>query len=144
VVGENSYRRSSQLSNVVIAQSGNYVERRVRSSGYPGSQGLVSRNKIKGLDRGRRWQTGRFGSLAASVWTEQKPPLTSHVGIIWSAAAFGHYPSDILLRIFDVAGFAVNAILIVDLKAWVISVDIAENLKRPRGTISLRRLIKEW
>ena len=93
---------------------------------------------------GRWWQTGRFGALTASVWTEQKPPLTSHIGIIWSAAAFGHYPSDILFRIFDVAGFAVNAILIVDLKAWIISVGIAETLKYPRGTIALRRPIKEW
>ena len=37
-----------------------------------------------------------------------------HIRIIRSAAAFGYSPINILCRVFDVAGFAVDAILAVD------------------------------
>src|SRR5271157_6046879 len=43
--------------------------------------------------------------------------LGSHIGIIRPAAPFGGNPSDVLIRILDVAGFAVDAILRVDDKA---------------------------
>src|SRR5713226_10260026 len=41
---------------------------------------------------------------------------SSHVGIVGTAAAFGHGPIDILCRILDVAGLAMDAVLRVDLE----------------------------
>src|SRR3982751_7089484 len=40
-----------------------------------------------------------------------------HVGIIRSSSAFGNDPVDVLGRVLDVAGFAMDAILRVDLEA---------------------------
>src|SRR6266852_267715 len=42
-----------------------------------------------------------------------------HVGVIRSTAPFGGNPGDVLIRILDVAGFAVDAILRVDDKTWL-------------------------
>src|SRR5688572_2524756 len=42
-----------------------------------------------------------------------------HVRIVRSAATFGDHPLDVLLRVLDVAGLAVHAILGVDLEAGV-------------------------
>ena len=42
--------------------------------------------------------------------------MDSHVGIIGSTAAFGSMPDDILRRILDVTGFAVDAVLGIDLE----------------------------
>src|SRR5260370_11156421 len=41
---------------------------------------------------------------------------SSHVGIVGTAAAFGHGPIDILCRILAVAGLAMDAVLRVDLE----------------------------
>ncbi len=41
----------------------------------------------------------------------------SHVRVVRSAAAFGRDPDDVLRWVFDVAGFAVYAILRIDLQA---------------------------
>src|ERR1035441_6817464 len=67
----------------------------------------------------------------------------SHIGIVGAAAAFRHYPSNVLLRVLDVAGLAMNAILIVDLKARILTFDIMNDLKDTRRTIALRRLVKQ-
>jgi len=40
-----------------------------------------------------------------------------HIRIVRPAAAFGRDPVDVLVRILDIAGFAVNAVLRVDLEA---------------------------
>ena len=40
----------------------------------------------------------------------------SHPGVIRPAAAFGRDPDNVLGRVFDVAGFAVHAVLRVDLQ----------------------------
>src|SRR5262249_54024510 len=40
-----------------------------------------------------------------------------HVGIVRATAAFGGGPIDVLRRVFDIAGFAVDAVLRVDLEA---------------------------
>lgn len=42
-----------------------------------------------------------------------------HIGVVRPAAAFWRYPGDILRRVFNVAGFAVHAVLKVNLKAWL-------------------------
>src|ERR1700722_12868277 len=43
----------------------------------------------------------------------------SHIRIIRPAAALWRHPGDVLVRVFDVAGFAVDAILRVDHVAWL-------------------------
>ena len=40
-----------------------------------------------------------------------------HIGVVRSAGALGRHPNDILRRVLDVAGLAVNAVLGVDLEA---------------------------
>jgi hypothetical protein len=45
------------------------------------------------------------------------PSKALHVGVIGASSAFRHDPVDILRRILDVAGLAVNAILGVDLQS---------------------------
>ena len=44
-------------------------------------------------------------------------PLFLHPRIIRPTAAFWRHPDDVLRRVFDVAGFAVDAVLGVDLQA---------------------------
>src|SRR4051812_20364051 len=44
-------------------------------------------------------------------------PANLHIGIIRASSAFGDDPVDVLGRVLDVAGFAVDAILRVDLEA---------------------------
>src|ERR1700712_2798132 len=43
-------------------------------------------------------------------------PASLHIGIIWPSSAFGDDPVDVLGRVLDVAGLAVDAILRVDLE----------------------------
>src|ERR1700712_3432748 len=43
-------------------------------------------------------------------------------GIHRTAAAFGGYPVDVLGRVLDVAGFAVDAVLRIDLQLWIAGV----------------------
>src|SRR5688500_14096345 len=43
-------------------------------------------------------------------------PAGLHVRVVRAAAAFGNDPLDVLLRVLDVAGLAVNAVLRVDLQ----------------------------
>ncbi len=40
-----------------------------------------------------------------------------HARIVRSATTFGRYPNNILCRILDVAGFAMHAVLRIDLQA---------------------------
>ena len=67
----------------------------------------------------------------------------SHIQIGGAAAALGRYPGNILLRVLDVAGLAMDAILIVDPEVRVITIAIVEDLKYPCRAITLRGLIKE-
>jgi hypothetical protein len=47
------------------------------------------------------------------------PPLDlSHIRIIRPAAAFRRHPVNVLGRVLDVAGFAVDAVLSIDLQPW--------------------------
>jgi len=48
-----------------------------------------------------------------------------------------------LLGVLDVAGLAMDAILIVDLKARILTVGITNDLEDARGAIALRRLVKQ-
>ena len=41
-----------------------------------------------------------------------------HANIVWSATAFWCAPNNILARIFDVACFAMDAILCINLQTW--------------------------
>lgn len=44
--------------------------------------------------------------------------LSLHICVVRPLAALRRHPLDILPRILDVAGFAVNAVLGIDLQAW--------------------------
>ena len=59
-------------------------------------------------------------SLKAPMWRYRDAATrrTSHVGVIRPAAAFRGNPGDVLVRILDVAGFAVDAVLRVDHEFW--------------------------
>src|SRR5579859_4852368 len=68
----------------------------------------------------------------------------SHIRIVRPAAAFGHYPIDILLGVLDVAGLAVHAVLRVDLQPlavdpapWPVPWPVIDDLVDPGGTIAL-------
>src|SRR6185437_12399891 len=56
------------------------------------------------------------GSLKTAVWQDRgrRPTRASHVRIVRTAAALGRHPCDVLIRVLDVARFAVNAVLGVD------------------------------
>src|SRR5512135_1370958 len=40
----------------------------------------------------------------------------SHVGVVGATTAFGHHPFDVLRRVLDVAGLAVDAVRRIDLQ----------------------------
>src|SRR5690242_10456371 len=65
----------------------------------------------------------------------------SHVRIIWAAAAFRDHPIDVLHRILDVTGFAVDAVLRVDLESRLAPGAIAHDLIDARWTIALFRRV---
>ena len=59
--------------------------------------------------------------MRRSLFTTRHSLLTpdsgSHIGIIRSATAFRRHPADVLVGVFDIAGFAVDAVLRIDDKA---------------------------
>src|ERR1039457_60224 len=63
-----------------------------------------------------RWPRHLSVRLKASMWQHRghNTGQPSHVLIIRPAAALGRNPGDVLIRVLDVAGFAVDAILRVD------------------------------
>src|SRR4051812_5368816 len=63
-------------------------------------------------------------------------PSHLHVRIIGASAAFWGDPVDVLGRVLDVAGFAVDAILGVDLKPRL-TIRILDKLVNSRGAIAL-------
>ena len=58
-----------------------------------------------------------------------------HVRIIGAAKSFGGHPRDVLRRVLNVAGFAVNAVLRINLKALALLV--LNDLIDPRRTVAL-------
>jgi len=55
-----------------------------------------------------------------------------HIRIVRATAAFRYSPHDIFTWIFNIAGFAVNAILGVNLKTRIRAIIIAQNFIDPR------------
>ena len=49
------------------------------------------------------------------------PVARSHVRVVRAAAALRHRPHDVLLGVLDVAGFAMHAVLRVDLEARIVA-----------------------
>src|SRR5204862_1951500 len=58
----------------------------------------------------------RSQTPAQSPWATNSARPTSHIHVIGTAAAFGRDPDDVLLRVFYIAGFAMHAVLRIDLK----------------------------
>ena len=70
------------------------------------------------------------------------PASHLHVAVVWAAGAFGYHPVDILRWVFDVTGFAVNAVLRIDLKAFV-ATRLLDHFINPSRAVALCRLIKQ-
>src|SRR5439155_17303390 len=68
---------------------------------------------------------------------------SSYIRIIGAAAAFRHHPVDVLLRILYVAGFAVDAILRVDLQPLFAARRVVDDLVDAGRTIALFRRVVE-
>src|SRR5205085_10874109 len=66
--------------------------------------------------------------------------LPLHVRIVRAAAAFGRDPDDVLRRILDVAGFAVHAVLGIDLQARL-GVEVDELVHAGRAVALLRSAV---
>ena len=58
----------------------------------------------------------------------------SHVGVVGTATAFGGYPHDVLSGVFDIAGFAMHAVLRVDLQS--VATGIVNKLIDTGGTVT--------
>src|SRR5690349_5136641 len=66
----------------------------------------------------------------------------SHVGIVRSAAAFRYDPIDVLARVLDVAGLAVNAVLGVDLQPRPAGLAGDDLVDSGRTVVLLRRVVE--
>ena len=64
---------------------------------------------------------------------------SSHIGVIRAAAALGHGPGDISAGVLNIAGFTVDAVLSVDLKAFFARSLKFHHLVHARRAIALRR-----
>ena len=88
----------------------------------------------------RNWLEDSLLELAAKSGEFAPPAEGSHVRIVRTAAAFRGNPVDILRRIFDVARFAVNAILGVDDETGLCAARLVrtDDLIDSRGTVEPR------
>src|SRR5512141_2019579 len=68
---------------------------------------------------GERRSTRAVAAVAAKARAPRQSarPASLHIGIVRPSSAFGDDPVDVLGRVLDVAGLAVDAILRVDLEA---------------------------
>src|SRR5690554_467071 len=64
-----------------------------------------------------------------------------HVRIVGATAAFRRYPGDVLGRVLDVAGLAVNAVLGVDLEPLAATVVLLNHLIHTSRAVTLGRLV---
>ena len=65
--------------------------------------------------------------------------LVLHIGVIRSTQAFRGYPADILRGVFDIAGFTVNTVLSVNLKARFVT--ICDYFIHSRRAVALSRFV---
>src|SRR5215204_2031982 len=76
---------------------------------------------IPGLRSRTRDRWTRVAPYSALIPDRLRRPgsrLISHIHVVRPAAALGRNPVDVLVRVLDVAGFAVDAVLGVDLVAY--------------------------
>src|SRR3989304_6237076 len=66
-------------------------------------------------------------------------PIRLQSGVIGASAPLRADPGNVLARVLDIAGFAVDAVLSVDLKAFA-AAGLGDDLVDTRRTIALRRL----
>ncbi|KAG5720489.1 hypothetical protein E4T56_gene3873, partial [Termitomyces sp. T112] len=85
----------------------------------------------EGYERSRPMADGGFDRIAGRF-----PP--SHIGIIWSTAALGCHPVDVLRRVLDVAGLAMDAVLGVDRLAGAADIP-AQRIAGRTGPVDLGR-----
>ena len=95
----------------------------------------ATQQRARSAARSRR-DSGSRAHLTRIAFPYTALPIrrASHVRIIGPAAALRHDPIDVLLRILDVAGFAVDAILRVDLQPRLAARRLAaRSRRRPAG-----------
>src|SRR3954470_24181765 len=68
------------------------------------------------------------------------PRRTSHVGVVRALTTLRNDPVDVLGRVLDVAGLAVDAVLVIDLEARRLAL-LAHHLVDAGRAIALRRLV---
>src|SRR5262245_4835221 len=78
-------------------------------------------------------------SKIPNAWQD---PALSHVRIVWPAAPFGGDPVDVLRRILDVAGLAVDAVLGVDHEPRGAFVDADVLVDTGRAVARLRAMVE--
>src|SRR3989338_6397144 len=93
----------------------------------------------------RNWKSPRLTPPLSISTASPNPPrrrtytdsakYCSHIGIIRAAAALRRCPVDVLRRVLDVAGFAVNAVGGVDLQTGTVAV--VDELVNSGGTEAL-------
>src|SRR5665809_37223 len=82
----------------------------------PNLQSVSSTRKVNGFSpRCKSFLPPNRGAFMARA-----PSITSHIHVIRPVAPFGRHPVDILRRVFHVAGFAMDAVLRVDLEAELV------------------------
>ncbi len=67
-----------------------------------------------------------------------------HIRVVRPAAALGRGPDDVLRRVLDVAGFAVDAVLGVDLEARVLALLVVEHLVDARQGSRAAPVRRTW
>ena len=81
---------------------------------------------------------GQTGAFQLQIATH-----TLHIRVTGTTATFRHCPVDILGRILDVTGFAMHAVLGIDLHARVAAIIIGHDFVNPcRAIALLRRIIQ--
>src|SRR5205823_14911886 len=91
------------------------------------------------------WAEGprECGFLVGDTIAECTRASFLHVRVIRSAGALRYHPIDVLLRVLNVAGFAMDAILRVDLQPLLAAPGLLDDLVYPGRTIALLRRVVE-
>ena len=74
------------------------------------------------------------------VLNERLIPVELHIRVVWATTALRRHPSNVLARVFNVAGFAVDAVLRIDDKLRLTS--FFNDFVHTSRAVSLGRFVK--
>ncbi len=101
--------------------------------------GLLLSRRGTDWTRSNMWRRCSGAALALLRRCGMAVSRPLHVGVVWTAAALGHGPVDVLRRVLDVARFAVDTVLGVDLEARIGPSFVVEDLVDTGGTLEPSR-----